>query len=127
VYDLATVKINGKLNMVFWNPPFTSDITDLLKVGTNIIEIDVVNSWHNLLVGDEQYPADFEWGVDRGANGRMMKAYPDWFLKNQSRPEKNRKAFVVWYYHKKDTPLLPAGLVGPVYLIAKQTILAMIE
>jgi hypothetical protein len=127
VYDLATVKVNGKLNRVFWNPPFTCDLTDLLKVGTNIIEIDVVNSWHNLLVGDEQYPADFEWGVDRGANGRMMKAYPDWFLKNQSRPEKNRKAFVVWYYHKKDTPLLPAGLVGPVYLIAKQTVAATIK
>ena len=122
VFDLATVKVNGKLNRVFWNPPFSGDISNLLKVGTNVIEIEVVNSWHNLLVGDEQYPADFDWGVDRGDNGRMMKSYPDWFLKNQSRTEKNRKGFVVWYYHRKDTPLLPAGLVGPVYLIAKKYI-----
>lgn len=122
VFDMATVKVNGKIFRVFWNPPFTGNVSDYLKLGDNVIEIAVTNTWHNLMVGDEQYPADFEWGVDRGESGRMMKAYPDWFLKNQPRTEKNRKAFTVWYYHRKDTPLLPAGLLGPVYLIVKNSI-----
>jgi hypothetical protein len=118
---MASIKINVKSLGVWWNPPFSADVTENLKVGVNSIEITVVNSWHNLLVGDEQYPADFEWGVDRGSSGRMMKGFPDWFLNNQPRPEKNRKGFVVWYYHRKDTELLPAGLIGPVYLISKST------
>ncbi len=121
VHDMATVTVNGKPLGVWWNPPFARDITAALKPGANSIEVAVTNTWHNLLVGDEQYPADFEWGTDRGAVGHTMKGYPDWFVKNQPRPEKNRKAFVVWYYHRKDTPLLPAGLVGPVVLIAKAT------
>jgi hypothetical protein len=122
VYDMATVTINGKSQGVWWNPPFVGDITDTLKQGSNIIEIAVTNSWHNLLVGDEQFPADFEWGIDRSPKGQMLKAYPDWFVKNQPRPEQNRKGFVVWYYHRKDTPLKPAGLVGPVNIIVKSTV-----
>ena len=125
VYDMAAVTINGKSKGVWWNPPFAADITDALKAGSNTIEIAVTNSWHNLLVGDEQYPADFEWGVDRGASGHMMKGYPDWFVKNQPRPEQNRKGFVVWYYHRQNTPLKPAGLVGPVSIIPKSTAIAM--
>ena len=124
VYDMATVTINGKSQGVWWNPPFVGDITDALKPGSNIIEIAVTNSWHNLLVGDEQFPADFEWGVDRSPKGRMMKGYPDWFHKNQLRPEQNRKGFVIWYYHLQDTPLKPAGLVGPVNVIIKSTVTA---
>lgn len=123
--DMATVTINGKLQVVWWNPPLVGDITDALKPGSNIIEIAVINSWHNLLVGDEQFPADFEWGVDRSPKGRMMKGYPDWFLKNQPRPEQNRKGFVVWYYHRQDTPLQPAGLVGPVNIVVKSTVTAI--
>jgi hypothetical protein len=46
-----------------------------------------------------------------------MKAYPAWFLKNQPRPESRRKGFVVWYYHRQNTALLPAGLLGPVRLV----------
>ncbi len=125
VYDMATVTVNGKSLGVWWNPPFIGDITEALKAGSNTLEIAVTNSWHNLLVGDEQYPADFEWGADRGVSGRMMKGYPDWFLKNQPRPEQNRKGFVVWYYHRQDTPLKPAGLVGPVSIIPKSTVMAM--
>jgi hypothetical protein len=45
-----------------------------------------------------------------------MKAYPDWFLKNQPRPSQGRKSFVTYNYFKKDAPLLPGGLLGPVQL-----------
>ncbi len=117
VRDMAVVSVNGKPMGVWWHPPFSRDITEALHPGTNTLEIAVTNSWHNLLVGDEQHPADFEWGQDRGEKGRMLKGYPDWFLKNEPRPEQRRKAFVVWYYHRKETPLLPAGLIGPVRLI----------
>ncbi|MEY4243227.1 MAG: hypothetical protein RLZZ245_812 [Verrucomicrobiota bacterium] len=116
VHDLARITLNGKDLGVLWRPPFTLDLTPALKPGTNQLQVAVTNTWHNRLVGDEQFPADFEWGEDRGDKGHAMKSYPDWFVKNQARPEPNRKAFVTWYYHRKDTPLLPAGLVGPVQI-----------
>jgi hypothetical protein len=122
VHDLARVTLNGKDLGVLWQPPFTVDITSALKTGENQLEIAVTNTWHNRLVGDEQFPADFEWGEDRGDKGHAMKAYPDWFIKNQPRPEQNRKCFVVWYYHRKDTPLLPAGLIGPVTLVPRSSL-----
>jgi len=116
--DLAQVKINNQLVGTLWYPPFDVDITDVLKNGDNLIEIAVTNNWANRLIGDEKEPADFEWGKDRGAKlGRAMKAYPDWFLKNEPRPSQGRKAFTVWYYHRDNSPLQPAGLVGPVKLV----------
>jgi len=117
VRDLITVRVNGKSIGVIWHPPFVRDVTDALKPGANTIELAVANTWHNRLVGDEQFPPDFEFGKDRGAKmGRALKAYPDWFIKNQPRPETNRLAFVNWFYHRKDTPLIPSGLLGPVQL-----------
>jgi len=120
VANLARVTLNGKDLGVKWHPPFEFDISSAAKAGANRLEIAVTNTWHNRLVGDEQFPADFEWGTDRGADkGRAMKAYPDWFLKKQPRPEPGRKCFVVWYYHRKTTPLLPSGLIGPVTLTSE--------
>ncbi len=122
VANLARVTLNGKDLGVKWHPPFEFDISSAAKPGANQLEIAVTNTWHNRLVGDEQFPADFEWGTDRGADrGRAMKAYPDWFIKKQPRPEQGRKGFVVWYYHRKDTPLLPSGLIGPVTLAPEAT------
>jgi hypothetical protein len=117
VHDLARVTVNDRDLGVLWQPPFIIDISSALKTGENHLEIAVTNTWHNRLVGDEQFPADFEWGEDRAEKGHAMKAYPEWFLKNQPRPEQGRKAFVTWYYHRKDTPLIPAGLIGPVTLV----------
>ena len=113
--DLAELKVNGRKVSVLWYPPFKADITDFVKKGENRIEVAVTNTWANRLIGDEQYEPDFEWGEDRGKDmGRAMKAFPDWFLKDVSRPSKDRKAFVIWSYFRKDSPLQPAGLVGPV-------------
>ncbi len=118
VHDLATVTVNGQPQGAWWHPPFARDVTSAIRAGENTLEIAVANTWHNLLVGDEQQPVDFEWGADRGGNGRMMKGYPEWFLKNRPRPSSGRKGFVVWYYHRPDSPLEPAGLLGPVRLIS---------
>lgn len=121
--DIASVTINGKFLGVMWYPPYVMDVSKALKSGNNTIEISVTNNWANRLIGDEQEPADFEFGTDRGDNGKAMKAYPDWFLKNQPRPSEGRKAFSIWYYYKKDSKLEPAGLLGPVKLIGQNTTL----
>lgn len=117
VNDIVEVRINGKQSIVLWYPPYQTDVTRYLQEGNNLIELYVTNNWANRLIGDEQYPADFEWGEDRGEYGRAMKRFPDWFLKKQKRPEKNRIGFLIWYYHRKNSPLQPAGLCGPVRLI----------
>ncbi|MDR0567443.1 MAG: hypothetical protein LBG47_10505 [Prevotellaceae bacterium] len=114
VYDMATVEVNGKEVGVLWFPPFRIDLAGYVKAGTNTLKISVTNTWANRLIGDEQHPADFEWGTDRDKEGRAMKAFPDWFLRNEPRAEQGRKTFNVWYYYRKDSPLLPAGLLGPV-------------
>lgn len=121
VHDLVRVTLNGKDLGVLWHAPFTLDITSALKAGENTLDLAVTNTWHNRLVGDEQFPADFEWGEDRDDKGRAMKAYPEWFVKNQARPEQRRKCFVTWYYHRKNTALLPAGLIGPVRLVPRSS------
>lgn len=116
--DIAEVKVNGENAGVLWYPPYQTDITSWLKPGSNRLEIAITNNWANRLIGDEQYPADFEWGQDRGVEkGRAMKAFPDWFIRKQPRPSKERKAFYIWCYHRKDSPLQPAGLVGPVRVV----------
>jgi hypothetical protein len=119
LHDIVSLKVNGKSVGVDWYPPYQFDVTDLLKPGTNLFELDVTNNWANRLIGDEQAPADFEWGADRDDKGRAMKAFPDWFIKDQPRPSQDRKAFLLWYYHRKDSKLNPAGMIGPVQLVFK--------
>lgn len=114
MHDIACVKINGNDTGIWWYAPYRKDITKYLKAGNNEIEIEVTTNWANRLIGDEQEPADFEWGTDRGpSRGRAMKAYPEWFINNTQRPSE-RKAFVIWYYHTQDSELQSAGLCGPV-------------
>jgi hypothetical protein len=54
VKNLAEVTINGKSVGVLWKKPFQTDISKFLKIGKNTVEINVVNSWVNRLVGDMQ-------------------------------------------------------------------------
>jgi hypothetical protein len=121
LHDIAELEVNGQNVGVLWSPPYRTEITPYLKPGKNRLTVSVTNNWANRLIGDEQYPADFEWGQDRSDEGRAMKAFPDWFLQNKPRPSEGRKTFNVWYYYKKDSPLYPAGLLGPVQLI-KETV-----
>lgn len=94
LHDIAQLRINGQDAGVLFYPPYIKDITPWLKPGDNELEIMVTNNWANALIGDEQIPADFEWGEDRGTNGRMLKKYPEWFLKGQARPS-DRKCFTI--------------------------------
>jgi hypothetical protein len=117
--DIAELEVNGQNAGVLWSPPYKTDITSFLRPGKNKLAVYITNNWANRLIGDEQYPADFEWGTDRGDEGRAMKAFPEWFLKNQPRPSKGRKTFNVWYYYRKDSSLHPAGLMGPVKILKR--------
>ncbi|MDR0845474.1 MAG: hypothetical protein LBN71_09645 [Tannerella sp.] len=120
LHDIAELSVNGTNVGVLWCPPYTADITPYLKAGKNNLTVSVTVNWANRLIGDEQYPADFEWGNDRGEElGRAMKSFPDWFIKNEPRPSKGRKTFNLWYYYRKDSPLQPAGLIGPVRIITQ--------
>jgi hypothetical protein len=84
MYNIAEVHINGQPAGVWWQPPFSHDITDLLKDGENRIELKIVNLWPNRLIGDQ-------------------------FLSEEKRFTKsNIKKFT------KEHPLRPSGLAGPV-------------
>jgi len=84
VKDLAEVTVNGQKVGVYWNAPYTADISDFVKKGVNKVEIKVYNMWHNRLVGDVQ---------------------PD---------AKEKIAWTAMQFFQADEPLLKAGLIGPV-------------
>ncbi|MCX6899513.1 MAG: glycosyl hydrolase [Verrucomicrobia bacterium] len=86
VHDLATVRLNGQTLRTLWLAPWRVDITDAIKPGRNELEIEVVNTWNNRLVGDRTLPAD------------------------------KRQTFVTKDSLPKNAPLVPAGLIGPVTL-----------
>ena len=84
VCDIAHVYINGQDCGIAWTPPYEVDITDAVKKGKNIIQIDVMNTWHNALRGADQGKAPYE-GIWTNAR-----------------------------YRTKGDDLLPAGLMGPI-------------
>jgi hypothetical protein len=86
VRDLATVRINGKELGTLWTAPWRLDVTSAIKPGGNTLEIEVINVWNNRLVGDLALPAV------------------------------QRRTFLLAPTVSKDSPLLPAGLLGPVVL-----------
>jgi len=105
---MARVILNGRDVGVLWKTPLRVDVTDAVKAGDNVLEIEVVNLWPNRMIGDEQLPED----SDRYCNG-TLKAWPDWLGKGEPSPA-GRQTFTSWRMWKKDDALLPSGLLGPV-------------
>ena len=83
---MAQVRLNGKDLGVVWTAPWQVEITDAVKPAGNRLEIDVVNLWPNRLIGDSALPPE----------KRLTKTNVPKF--------------------KKDSPLLPSGLLGPIIL-----------
>jgi len=55
---IASVRLNGKDIGITWTNPFRIEMTDALKAGRNRLEITVVNSWQNRLIGDRGKPQE---------------------------------------------------------------------
>ncbi len=122
VKHIATVTINGKKLGVIWTSPWRIDISSAIVDGENRVEIAIANVWANRLIGDEQEPSDVTWQMGDPVlkGGYFLKELPEWFLKKEPRPSKNRYTFTTWnYFHDINTPLLPSGLLGPVRLIVE--------
>jgi len=54
VHAIAKVRVNGREISTLWKEPYTTDITAALRKGSNTLEVEVTNAWHNRLVGDHQ-------------------------------------------------------------------------
>jgi hypothetical protein len=118
-HHLAEVTVNGEKLGVVWTAPWRIDVSGRLRRGENLFEIAVSNVWANRLIGDEQQPPDVEWQVGEPSfhSGDFLKEFPDWFLKEEPRPSRGRYTFTTWNYFRKDSPLVPSGLLGPVRLL----------
>lgn len=81
---IAKVFVNGRPVGGVWTPPYQTDISSALKKGDNLIEIKVVNTWVNQLIGD------------------------------QKTGKEKRRTWLLYNPYKPDSPLEPAGLLGPV-------------
>jgi hypothetical protein len=92
VNDIAVVRVNGQELGTLWLPPYRVDIAAAVKLGENTLEVQVVNTWNNRLAGDAALPIE------------------------------QRRTSITAPTVTKDSPLLPAGLLGPVTL---QTIKTM--
>ena len=91
VKDIAHVWVNGKDCGYAWTHPYEVEVTGALKKGSNKIEIEVVNTWHNALKGLDAGKAPYE-GIWTNAK-----------------------------YRTKGDALLPAGLIAqPELIVEKQ-------
>lgn len=111
VQVIAEVCLNGNELGIFWKPPFRVDVANVLKKGTNTLEVRVTNLWPNRLIGDEFLPDNREWN-----SSGALKRWPDDVLKGQPPLETGRVTWTTWRHYTTDSPLLPSGLLGPVKL-----------
>ncbi len=56
LHAAAEVIVNGQSAGIIWCSPWTIDVTNLLRRGTNTIELRIANCLWNRLVGDAQLP-----------------------------------------------------------------------
>jgi hypothetical protein len=86
VKNIAEVSVNGKPLGIVWKTPFRVDVTGALKPGANTLDIKVTNLWVNRLIGDQQPD--------------VAKKY----------------TYTSQQFYRADSPLLPSGLLGPVWI-----------
>ena len=87
---MAKVKVNNKEVGGVWTEPYQVNITGMLRKGKNKIEIQVVNTWLNRILGDLYLP------------------------------EKDRKVFPHTKPWNEKITLQKSGLLGPVKIKREQ-------
>ncbi|MEP0766905.1 MAG: glycosyl hydrolase family 43 [Fimbriimonadia bacterium] len=105
---IAEVRLNGRLLGTVWKPPYRVDVTGMARPGENTLEVKVANLWVNRMIGDENLPEDSR----RHPDGRLVE-WPQWLLDGSPSPT-GRRTFSSWKLWRKDEPLQPSGLLGPV-------------
>ena len=99
VHNVAEVYLNGKKSATLWSYPFVCDVSKFLKDGENSLEIKVVNTWQNRLIGDCKVPEE-----QRIARSNV-----------RTRPtERGRSS--IYSGFAKDDKLPHSGLIGKVVL-----------
>ena len=89
VMVMAKVKVNGEYAGGVWTAPYRLNITDFLKKGENIVEVEVVNCWRNRLIGEKEVI-----------------------------PESERFTFQTSTYLDAKSELQSSGLLGPVRILS---------
>ncbi|MGN6818015.1 MAG: glycosyl hydrolase, partial [Sphingomonas sp.] len=113
---IARVIVNGKPVGALWKPPFRLDVTDAVRAGENLLEVQVTNLWPNRLIGDEHFPTENDYSVNAFGWDGGIAALPDWYREGRPQPKGQRVAFATWKHYSADSPLLESGLLGPVML-----------
>jgi hypothetical protein len=105
VHKLARVKLNGEDLGIVWTPPYRVAVTGKLKPGPNHLEVTVINTWVNRLIGDQQ-PADKDVRTLKWENGML-----------EGKPQRaGRYTFTTARDYDAQSPLQESGLLGPVTL-----------
>lgn len=100
VKHVAEVRLNGKNLGIVWTAPWEIEATGALKPGRNELEITVVNTWVNHLIGDAGLPP------------RRRTTKTNVALRPGPRPPDFRP----FQGFCSQDPLMPSGLLGPVRL-----------
>lgn len=56
--NIADATLNGKQLGILWKPPYSYDVTGIIRSGKNELKIEIVNVWANRLVGDAKLPRE---------------------------------------------------------------------
>jgi hypothetical protein len=95
---LAQVRLNGKDLGIVWTDPWRVELTGAARPGRNRLEIGVVNTWVNRLIGDAALPKQkrvTQSNVALESGPRTLKPYQGF---------------------ASEDPLMRSGLLGPVRL-----------
>ncbi len=66
VGDIARVRVNDVDCGVLWTAPFRVDVTQALRPGRNVVELDVANAWMNRLIAEAARPTGELFGPVSG-------------------------------------------------------------
>lgn len=94
VMVMAKVKVNGEYAGGVWTAPYEVDITPYIKSGKNRIEVEVVSTWRNRLIGDAKLS-----------------------------PQGRRTSLNIPLFNGSE-PLQPSGLIGPVRIMTRPNFIA---